>query len=49
LTSDIVEKTCVVYILLLQKQKRNQKIPCSNTEVKKPIFGILFCKVVQKQ
>ena len=25
LTSDIVEKTCVVYILLLQKQKRNKK------------------------
>jgi len=30
LTSDIIEKTCVVYILLLQKQKRNQKIPCSD-------------------
>jgi len=28
MTSDIVEKTFVVYILLLQEQKINQKIPC---------------------
>ena len=26
MTSDIVGRTCVVYILLLQKQKRNQSI-----------------------